>query len=295
MTAPSAQDWLRLLVLVVLWGSAFALVKVGVSGAPPDLLVASRVWIAAALMWAWLRVSGHRLPPLTPRPDRLWLWFAALGFSGTVAPFLLVSVGQTRAPSALAGVLMAMVPILTALFAHIAVPAERLTPRRWAGFLVGFAGVAYLIGPDIFSQAAGAPLWAQALILLAAACYALNAVMATRSPPAPPLVTAAGMVIAAAVMLTPLGLAAALRSGPPTAASLAAIFALGIGATAIAAIVMMQIVRSAGPGFLSLVNYIVPIFALALGWTLGEALTERVFLALPAILLGVLLVARERR
>ena len=163
--------------------------------------------------------------------------------------------------------------------------------------MLGFVGVVYLIGPDALSGWGGPGLIAQLAALAAACCYAINAITGRLSPRAiAPVVISAGMMVAGAILVIPLAVLSVMRMDEPvTMASWAAIVALGVGATGIGAIVWAQLIHSAGPSFMSLVNYLIPIVALIIGAAIGETLPARLYLALPAILLGVLLVGTQRR
>ena len=104
----SLFDWLRLLFVAVLWGTAFILLKIAVTEIPPTTLVMGRLWIGAIALLVWMMLRGQKLPPILPKPDKRWFWFALLGFTGATAPFALVSWGQQSLDSALVGILMGL-------------------------------------------------------------------------------------------------------------------------------------------------------------------------------------------
>ncbi len=288
MTAgPRAKDWIWFFSLVALWGTAFAITKLAVAGASPAVVTMGRLWIGAVLLLVWCARCGERLPRLLPRPDPAWLWLAALGLFGNAAPFFLISSGQTRIDSALAAILTAAMPLMTAALAHAFVAGERATWRKSAGLTLGFVGVAVLVGPAALTDLGGAATVAQFAVLGGAFCYAVNVVVARRAPDLSARVVAAGMVTAAAVMMTPFGVAAAVSGPAPGWSSLAAIAALGVGATGVAAIVYMQLVRSAGPTFLAQANFLTPVTAVAVGWWIGERPGAAAFAALALIFVGL--------
>ena len=155
----STGDWARLLGLVAIWGTAFLFIDLSVQTLPPGTLVATRVSIAAAVLVVAVRLLGLEMPG----PGVLWLRFLLLACVGNAIPFFAISWGQQRVPSGLAGILMAVMPLTTLLLAHFFVPGERMTRRRTTGFLMGFAGVVVLTGPDALSRLGGAPSsWATA-------------------------------------------------------------------------------------------------------------------------------------
>ena len=202
-------DWLRLAGVAVLWGTAFLLLKTAVAQIPPATVVMERLWIGALALLLWMKLRGHALPPLWPHPDRRWLWFAILGLTGGTLPFALVSWGQQRLDSSLVGILMAVMPLTTAALAHLFVPGERLGARTLAGFALGLAGVALLMGPEALSHLGGSRGLAQLAVIAGAVLYAVQAILARHLPPTSPSAAAAGLLICAALMITPFGLYAA--------------------------------------------------------------------------------------
>ena len=287
------RDWALLAALVAMWGSAFMFVKLGVATVPPATLAASRLVIGAAILYAVMRSRGLALPP----PGRRWLSFVALAIVGNSAPFYLISWGQQVIESALAGILMAIMPLATLLLAHFYVAGERLTVYRALGFSLGFAGIVVLMGPAALAGLGGSLLvvTAQAAVLAGALCYAASSVMARRLIEADFLVASTAVLIVASVASLPLAL---VLDRPwelaPSAGSAAAIVWLGIGPTALATLLYFTLIASAGPTFMSLVNYLSPMVALLAGITLlGEQPGTSAVAGLGLILLGIALSRRR--
>jgi len=239
------------------------------------------------VLLAAVRVVGLALPP----PGLLWLRFALLACVGNAIPFVAISWGQQRVASGLAGILMAVMPLATLLLAHRFVPGERMTRRKAAGFAVGFAGVVVLTGEDALARLGGDPsdIARHLAILGGALCYAINTILARRMPPLHPLVSSAGVMLMASGVMVP---AALVFDAPwtlaPSALSLASAVWLGLVATGVATVLYFQIVSTAGPTFLSLMNYVIPAVAFAVGIALlGEPFEWRAVLALALILSGL--------
>lgn len=296
---PTPADWVSFVVLVAFWGTAFAFTGRAVEAAPATVVVAVRLWIGAAMVVGWALMQGHTLPPLRSTNggvNRRWLWFAALGFCGNTLPFFLISWGQKTTPSGVAGVLMAVMPLATVALGAALLKSERLNARRVAGFIVGFIGVAVLMGPDAVAGLGGDGLIAQAAILGGAISYAVNAVLARLAPENAASVTAGGMLVAAAVLATPFAIHSLITDTvSPDLWSWVSMVALGVGATGLAAIVYIALIRSAGPGFVSLNNYFIPPIAVALGVALGEPAGPELFVALVLVCLAAWLGARQPR
>jgi drug/metabolite transporter (DMT)-like permease len=286
MTRPLGH-WLLLFALVAMWGSAFMMTGIAVRGFSPSALVAIRLVIAAALLGGMVLASGRRFPA----SRRFWLFGLAIALAGNCIPFWLISFGQQRIDSSLAGILMGLMPLTTMVLAHFFVRGERLNATKAAGFLLGFGGLIVLVGPTALLQlrGEGSELWHQLAVLGGAICYAVNAILARHRPAADPLVAAAGVMLMGSLVMLPIG-------GPAAPAELAAVpagpliamLALAVIATGIATVVFLKLVTIAGPSFTSFINYLIPVWALLMGVVfLGERPGLRAFLALALILSGI--------
>ncbi|HOV04227.1 MAG TPA: DMT family transporter [Kaistiaceae bacterium] len=288
-------DWLELSVLVVAWGSSFALTKVAVGALAPQWVAALRIAIGAALLVAIVLARGGR-----PAGEglRRWLWCLWLGAVGNVAPFFLIAWGTQYIASGLAGILMAAVPLVVITLAHFLLPDEPMTARRGAGFLVGFLGVVFLIGPDALGGlgAGGTTVLAELAILAATVCYALMGVTARRAPPMDPIEKSAGVLVAAAVLATVLAMVTAPAGlSAVTPASATAVVVLGVLPTAIATVVLFRLLHRAGAGFVSLSNYLIPAFAVVTGIVfLGERLAWQDAAGFALLVAGLALAEARR-
>lgn len=287
-------NWLLLLALTVMWGSAFALTKAAVAAIAPQDIVLVRMAIGAVvlLVW-WLAVGPARLP--TGR--RLWLFFFLIAVIGNLIPFNLISWGQQYIDSGLAGLLMAVMPLFTLAIAHYTVPEERLTPARAGGFVIGLIGVGVLLVPDIalLDSTTDRFVPATVAVLLGAFCYAVSAIL-SRLRPASDVVSSAtattliGALVMAMVLRPDLPLVQ-LATIPGTA--IIAMLLLGVFSTAVAALVYFHLIERAGPAFVSQLNYLIPVLAVALGALLyGERPTSSDYLATVIILAGIALSQR---
>ena len=282
-------SWLMVAVLGLTWGGTFMVTEVALAGGmPPFWLAASRVTIAAVLMmaiWAFMgfplfseKVNG------AARRD-----LVIIGGLSSAIPFSLLAWGQQYVTSGFAGVSMAAVALIILPLAHFTVPGEQMTPRKTVGFLIGFVGVVILIGGQAFvSTGAAFETPGRVACVLAASCYAIGSIMLRRLPAAHPIGLATILLIIGAGMTVPVAWAV---EGPPPLPSpqlLAVLAFLGLIATAGANFLRVLVVRSAGPVFMSLVNYQVPVWSVVLGGLiLGEALPKSLLLAMSLILLGV--------
>ncbi|MDJ0941101.1 MAG: DMT family transporter [Woeseiaceae bacterium] len=278
-------DWLILLALTAMWGTAFLFNEFALVAFSPAQLVGSRMLIAAAVLFAYLKASGARLPAF----GRGWLPMIVMALLGSVLPFQLTAWAQLHIDSALTGVLMAVMPLFVLTLAHFFVPGASLSPGRITGFLIGFAGVAIVIGPGALSLNGPMTLPAIGAVLLAALSYSINTIYARRLGARDPVALSAGMMLVGAMLTTPhaaIGIVT-LPAVPPLAAALS-VLVLGLLSTGLATVLYFRLVQGPGPTFVSFVNYLVPVWAvLAGGLVLGESLSGFVFLGLGLILGGI--------
>lgn len=286
---PTGTDWALLCVLASIWGTAFLFTKVAVAAIPPLTVAAGRLTLAALVLGSLARRAGHRLPDDAAR----WRGIVAMAVFGNALPFFLISWGQVVVDSGVAGVLMAAMPLTTVVLAHYFVEGEPLHRTKSAGFLLGFAGIVVLVGPQALGRFGGsnATLLRQGAVLAGAMCYALNTILARRLPPTPPIVIAAATLALASAVTLPVALAvdAPWRLVPDVGA-VAAVIHLGIVATALAMTVYYRVVASAGPSFLAMTNYLIPVVAVATGIVVaGEPSSWNLWAALALVLSGVAL------
>jgi drug/metabolite transporter (DMT)-like permease len=283
-----SSRWFLLFLLVTLWGSAFAFAKIAVESIAPEWTMAGRLIAAALLLLPLTLLFRDSLP----RDTKSWGWLASLALVGNIAPFFAISWGQQHVSSALAGILIGFTPIVTLAIAHFFLKEERITPRRALGFLIGFAGLLIVLGPAALKDLSvgGERLLGQLAILGGACFFAANNVIARCAPEMPLLVKSSGVMLAGALA----GFAAASVLTPPASivdastASLLGLAGLGIFSTGLAAIVFFRLIDMTGATFVSLTNYLVPVFAALAGYLIfGEELKFRVLGGLALILAGI--------
>ena len=278
-------DWFSLAALTLLWGSSFALNEIALSALTPAEMVAARVLIGAIVVYGFMRASGISLPSST----RDWIPMAAMALLGNVLPFELVAWGQQFVDSSTAAVIMAATPLFVLTLAHYFVPGARLTALRLLGFVVGLLGVVFVIGPGAFSGIRGnVTLFGAIAILLASLSYSINSIYARRLGASNPVQLAAGMLIAASLLAMPRATISVPEFQFPGAGAAIAVLILGLLSTGFATILYFRIIQGPGPTFLSLVNYLVPAWAVLLGVVfLGESLSAISKLGLALILAGI--------
>ncbi len=287
MRKHSFAEWLLLMSLVVMFGSAFMMTKIAVATIEPSQLVLLRLMVGAVVLYLIAMFNKQSLRGL----GRLWIYIVVLAVIGNCMPFYLISWGQQRIDSGLVGILMAIMPLSTLVMAHFLVKGETMTRTKLAGFVLGFIGIVVLIGPDALLQfqGSGKALLSELAVLGGALCYALNAIITKRLPANNSLCVATGVLISASLFMLPMPmLVGETDISGFSAASMIAALMLGIFSTGIAMFVYFKLLSTATAAFFSLINYLIPLWALFIGVVfMGEQLEWRAIMALLLILGGV--------
>jgi drug/metabolite transporter (DMT)-like permease len=294
----SRRHLLLLLALSAIWGASFMFIKVAARELDPATLIAGRIGLAALTLAlvvpvvvggrATLRELRANLGPLV-----------LVGILNTAAPFWLLSWGETRIDSGLAACIQAALPIFIAVIALGFFPAERVTGWRLVGLLLGFGGVALLVGVQPRGQLLGA-----LAVVGMALFYAVGGLLAGHLlKGVEPLVVALGTTAAATLVVVGPGIARA-PAHVPGWKTIASVVTLAVVGTALAYLISFELILGAGAGRSALVTYLVPPFALAygailLGETVGGAAIGGLALTLAGVALAtdrvrVPLSARER-
>ena len=282
----SRRAWLLFATVSLLWGLPYFLIKVAIVDLSPVFVVFGRTAIAAAVLVP-LAAVRRLLPTLRGRLR----FVVALSVVHIVAPFLLITYGELYVTSSLAGLIIAVEPIVVGL---LLARAEPFTPLRVVGLALGLGGVAVLTGVEL--SGGGPAVFGAALGLLATVGYAYATIMIQRHGSGiPPTALVAGSMLSSTVLLAPFALAA-WPTQPVRGASWAALIVLGLLCTAVALIAFYALINDAGPNRAGLVTYVNPLVAVALGVALlGEPLRWSLPVGAVLILVGCWLSTRRPR
>jgi drug/metabolite transporter (DMT)-like permease len=270
----------------MIWGASFLGVEKALESFGPISIAAIRILVAAVLLTAASFAMGIGLP----KDRRTWLFAFGMGLFSNAIPFTLLSWGQQHVTSGYAGITMAVVPLLVLPLSHFLIPGMRLTPIKTLGFGIGFIGVVVLIGPTKILQSGGGDIEniARIACITASCCYAIGAILTRLAPKGEAMAFSSAALIMGSLIALPIALMAETLPSQPTLPALLGMLYLGVFPTALATIVLVYLVKSAGPPFLSLVNYQVPVWALIIGVVvLGEGLPNSFIWALGLILVGL--------
>ncbi|MEM7482061.1 MAG: EamA family transporter [Acidobacteriota bacterium] len=285
---------LAVTVLVLIWGTTWAAIRIGLEGIPPFTGVALRFAIAGALLLALVPVFKVKLGR-SRREKILWLVNCLLSFS---LSYGVVYWAEQRVPSGLAAVLFATFPLFVAGFGHFWLPGERLTPRGAFGTLVGFVGVAVIFSEDLSRLGGPGVALAAAVFLISPFVSAIANVATKRwgKDLHPLSITAVPMVMTAAIM----GALAALVEGDReviwNGSSIGALLYLSLCGSAITFSLYFWLLNRMPANRLALITYAVPVVAVVTGTLfLGETLTARVLAGAALVVAGVALAATPGR
>jgi drug/metabolite transporter (DMT)-like permease len=280
-------EWSLLLTMSVFWGGSFFFVGVAVKELPPLTIVVCRVVLAAFALHLVIRLMRVKLP----NSRRVWGAYFGMGLLNNAIPFTLIVWAQAHIASGVASILTATTPLFTVIVTHFLTSDEKMTSGRLAGVLIGFVGVAVMIGGTAL-QSLGVNVVAQMACLSAAISYAFAGVFGRRfkAMGIAPMATATGQVTASSIILLPgmLIVDQPWNMHSPSANGLAALLGLALLSTAVGYILYFRILATAGATNVLLVTFLNPVSAILLGiLVLGETLQAKHVLGMALIGLGL--------
>jgi drug/metabolite transporter (DMT)-like permease len=274
--AMSKRGWILFLSLGLLWGMPYLLIRIAVGEIDP-LVVAGARTVLGSLLLLPLALHRNALMPAF----RKWKWLLAFTLIEISLPWWLLGHAETRLNSSTAGLLIAVVPLFAALIVT-RLGHEKLEPRRIFGLMLGFAGVALLVGLDIhFDDFA-----AVAATILVALCYAIGPIIIDRKlNDVPAIGVITGSLILATLIYLPF--APFLMPETVSLAAASSVVGLGVLCTAAAFIVFFALIAEVGPARATVITYVNPAVAIVLGaMVLDEPLTLGMAIGFPLVIAG---------
>jgi drug/metabolite transporter (DMT)-like permease len=272
------RGWLLFAAMGVIWGVPYLLIKVAVADLSPASLVFLRTATGVLVLLPIAAARGS-IAPLRGH----WRWVLAYTIVEVAVPWLLLSDAERHISSSLAGLLIAAVPFIGALLVLVTGGDDRLDSRRVIGLLVGFFGVATLVGFDL----SGGSLGAVGEIAVVTVGYALGPmIIARRLRGVPAVGVVAASLVLTAIVYAPVGVLQLPRHAPSLQVVLA-VAGLGVVCTALAFLLFFALIAEVGPVRATVITYVNPAVALTLGVAvLGEPFTVATALGFALILLG---------
>ena len=257
MQNQAVVNWLLLLALGFIWGASFLGVSMALTGFGPITIAAIRIAIAAVVLTAISYKMGHGLPTTkTDTGRKIWRHAFGMALFTNAIPFSLLSWSQIHVSSGYAGITMAVVPLLVLPLSHFFIPSERLSRQKTFGFGIGFVGVVVLIGPAQILASGGGDIEniARITCVLASSCYAIGSIITRLAPNGPQMAFSSAALLLASIILIPIALIVEGIPAMPNQAALFGVLYLGLFPTALATVLLVYVIKAAGPPFLSLVN-----------------------------------------
>tara|TARA_B100000900_G_scaffold252377_1_gene215060 strand:- start:1069 stop:1950 length:882 start_codon:yes stop_codon:yes gene_type:complete len=280
-------NWFLLILLSAIWGGAFTLNKLALNLYTPEVIVAGRL-ITGSIFLIILVYLIYKRFSISLSEFNYYLFMSLVGI---VIPFIAIINGQRNIDSAMAGILMATMPISTIILSHFFLEDEKMNQRKFIGFLISFFGVFILIyRDDIFqSNSISLTLESQLLVILGSTLYSFAAIYGKKYKITNPVNASTGTILFATFFMT-IYLLFIDETKPDISMLLidVNILLLGILCTAIATVIYFQILQTSGASFLSIMNFLIPLWAILFGiLILSDSFSWNYIFGLFVILFGI--------
>ncbi len=278
-------------LLCLIWGSTWLVIRTGLDDLPPLTSAAARFALASVVMIAITPLLRRREGGQAP-PTWIWITVGTLNFG---VSYGIVYTAETVLPSGLVSVLWSVFPLLVAVSGHCFLPGERLRARHWVGFVIGFLGIALLFQTDVRSVGPEAVPMALLLLLSPTLCVIGQTLLKRYAAGASSVVMNRNAMCVGTAILLLAGLSRESQSSADwTTSAILSIVYLSICGTVVTFSLYFWLLRYAPAHRLSLIAYVTPAIALALGWVFGgEPITAYTLAGTATILAGVVLVVRR--
>jgi len=273
------------LSLGLIWGLPYLLIKVSVEYLSPEVIIFLRVLLAAMILMPVVIKRGY-LRQLKGH----WKWVFVFAIVEITFPFGALTFAELRLSSSMTGLLIAAVPIVSAIFAWRLGIDDRITGMRVAGLAVGILGVASLVGFDL----TGGELLSASLLIITVIGYALGPIIVSQKLSTAPALAAIAMATAInTIIYAPFAFISRPTETVPLNVWLA-VAVLGAICTALAFILFFSLVAEVGPARTTVITYINPAVAVILGViVLSEPITLGLVVGFTLILIGSFLATRK--
>ena len=281
----SKRGAILFLSLGLLWGIPYLLIKVSVEYLSPEVIIFLRVFLAATILLPVVVKRGY-LRQLKGH----WKWVFVFAIVEIAFPFGALTFAEIKLSSSMAGLLIAAVPIVSAIFAWRLGIDDRITGNRVLGLAIGIVGVASLVGLDV----TGSELFSVALIAITVVGYAMGPIIVSQKlSQAPALAVIAMAMVINSVIYAPFAFISRPTESVPMNVWLS-VAVLGAVCTALTFILFFSLVAEVGPARTTVITYINPAVAVILGvLVLSEPITLGLIIGFPLILLGSFLATRK--
>ena len=288
MRQPKLLDYLLLILLALIWASAFFNIKIATYSFGPITIAFLRVFFGAIPVLLICYYKKIKIEAFS----KDWYWFAMIGFINLVAPFFLIAYGVQSVQSNLAAILMSTTPLSSTVLGHFYTKDEKFNFIKTIGILIGFSGILYLFSDNILINENN--FFSAILILLGSTCYVIGGVLTLKISKKKNENVTGSILVWAVLILIPI---ASIVEQPwnvsPRLDSTISVIYLGLVSTGIAWLLRFRILVNNGLIFQSQVSYLIPIFGTILSYIfLKELITFKVLISLIAVSVGIYFVRK---
>ena len=288
MRQPKLIDYTLLVILAIIWATAFFNIKIATESFGPITIAFLRVFfgsIPVLLLCFYKKIKIEAF-------SKDWYWFAIIGFVNLVLPFFLIAYGVKSVQSNLAAILMSTTPLSSTILGHFYTKNEKFNVLKTFGILIGFSGVIYLFSDNLLINDSN--FISALLILLGSTCYVIGGVLTLKISKKKNENVTGSILIWAVLILLPLVcfIEKPWNSTPSIESSISVVY-LGMVSTGVAWLLRFKILKDNGLIFQSQVSYLIPIFGIILSYIfLDELITDKVLVSLFAVLVGLYFVKK---
>ena len=288
MRQAKITDYLLLILLALIWASAFFNIKIATYSYGPVTIAFLRVFFGAIPVLLLCYYKNIKIEAFS----KDWHWFAMIGFINLVAPFYLIAYGVQSVQSNLAAILMSTTPLSSTVLGHFYTTNEKFNFIKTFGILIGFSGILYLFSDNLLIDEHN--FLSALLILLGSTCYVIGGVLTLKISKKKNENVTGSILIWATIILIPL---VSFIEQPwnltPRLDSTISVIYLGLVSTGIAWLLRFRILVNNGLIFQSQVSYLIPIFGTILSYIfLKELITTKVLISLIAVSVGIYFVRK---
>ena len=289
MTSPKTSDYFILVLLSLIWASAFFNIKIATYSYGPITIAFLRIFfgmIPVLLLCFFKKIKIEVF-------SKDWKWFAAIGVINLVIPFFLIAYGVQKVQSNLAAILMSTTPISATILAHLFIDKEKINLVKILGIILGFLGIVYLFSENLLINDEN--LFSALMILVGSTFYVIGGILTLKISHKKNENVTASILIWGTIFVCPISL---IIEQPwnlnPSLESTLSLIYLGVFPTGIAWLLRFMILKRNGLVFQSQVAYLIPIFGVILGYLfLNELVTSKILISLFIVILGIYFVKKS--
>jgi drug/metabolite transporter (DMT)-like permease len=276
-------DYVLLILLSAIWGSAFVAIEVAVDTYPPMLVAFGRILLAFLFLYIIMKIQNK----LFPSDFKTWKFLILAEILNSDMPFFLISWAQQYVNASTAAIMMAAGPFFALILSHFVTNDEKFTITKLIGVVLGFIGIFVLLG-DEFLNGKVDSLYGQLALLLSVAGYISSGLVIRKISYVPTIVSSTSLFLVSSVALLPFVLFLDFSTLPILDMAIFPIIYLAILPTAVASLMQVQIVKKVGVSFMSQVAYLIPIFAIIWSWIIFDVTPKQsAWIALLLVLGGL--------